>query len=152
MLRFKKRIISIILPIFILCSNTFPVLAHEQSEPNTNCNHNAQVLVDGTYYTLDEYLEKLNTQIVPQNKHEFKSPSIQPYLFDGCSNVFGHDWEWGYWKAGAVSHAPICRRGFVGDYVYTGCQQTITRTATCNRTHCDATTSESDVLIIWCNK
>jgi len=148
----RKRFLTMVLSMIILGSSALPVFAQEQHEHDVNCDHDMFVLVDDTYYTVDEYLEILNAEVDSQDELESELPTIQPFLF-GCTNVLGHKWEWTSWRSnGSVTHAAPCVRGFIGEYAYFGCLQPIGRTASCSRTYCDKTNSETDNLVVWCKK
>ena len=95
---------------------------------------------------LDEYMSQLNDGIITPYAPIIEEHGSGISLYDGtisepskkCSNIFGHKWgEWDHWEEVGTVHRPSGP-----------CFLTLRRTRYCERTHCGATQTETDGVVI----
>ncbi len=95
---------------------------------------------------LDEYLSQLNAGVITPYAPTIEEHEPEITLHDGiisdpskeCSNIFGHKWgDWTNWEEYKTVHRPSGP-----------CALMIKRWRYCERTHCGASQTETDVLHI----
>jgi len=172
----RKKIISCLLVLVFIFSSTVLALANvnDPSMSRVTYEHegcctfsniglvNQEVLPsfkvvapNGTLYTLDEYLEILNSRyFIPVIEHSeimyaamdsgYMVSSSWPHT--NCTNILGHSWPtWGGWiQSGSIRHASNC--GIVGAL----CSMPVARGRTCQRANCTVIQLEEGFLTILC--
>lgn len=139
------RFLSTVICLVLLCSMT--VFAEEE-----------YVYDDESQFKyvedIDEYLEQLNAGLVvpldttittfyPAVEGNEQCASVSPmsWPWTDCSNILGHSWgSWGFWTETYRNHQPTA------EY----CLVLVQRKRHCQRTYCNATDIEKEVVAIKC--
>jgi len=148
----KKKTISLLLSLILVFSTT--VIAHPLSgellvNEDINNKVSSVVHVDGNYYTIDEFLYKLNAGHISlpdtntrisysfaccsSSDRELIEIMNSSWPWTECSNIAGHMWgTWSSWsQQGNIVHS-ITRCGHDGNF----CSIRIRRIRNCRRDNC----------------
>jgi len=120
----------------------------------------ARMLINGNYYSVDEYIDMLNAGMrfalnIETGELTSIDSSMIPFLFidpfnwlwTDCTHFAGHNWTvWSSWFVGSVFHHPSCVPG--NSPVM--CDQISNRTRNCQRNNCPAQDRETMRALLWC--